>query len=539
MSYNTLKDVENACMEAIKQGDTSAYSMLGVVLAEQGKPKEAEEAFRKAISLGLKEAHNNLGILLAEQKGREAEAELSLLEAIKQGFDGAYYNLGKLLEGQPGREMEAEAAFRNAIKIGFNDALIHLGVLLSEQDGRESDAEQAFREALELGHIAAPSLLGTLLANQPRRRDEGYKLLRRARNAGDAAAAEMLRRFSEKQVAHFLKRLETPDEIYKACKEIDGDLRRGTHILAGARVMGFYNLLNRQPFYEPISSHEELFKVSMMNADLWSAHMPTHSLSRLLVAFRMFNSAYAAPLGRLPLPLPSDIEKESHCVFLTGVDSSDGALEFVNSWGAGWGDKGFGWLSQEYLRRYMADAWLHRNIRYGPTRHNFSSFTRAANNAEKFRAWELENRRRQISRFRAGGNNYRILAYETISFIDECPVRVIEVRDGVGTRIGWAHLHHLAQGAPRTSVLKEFFIWPCYRRLGIGTRLENVAASLSSQMGSSKLQILFHQLDSWPPGKDWLPVRTAGREFGKKAGYEWKWRTATCPNLTAVGEKKL
>jgi len=172
----------------------------------------------------------------------------------------------------------------------------------------------------------------------------------------------------------------------------------------------------------------------MTNLLLSDVLMPTHSLSGIMVSFRMFESARTAPLGIVPMPRPDEINKreEAHCVFLTGFDSSDGSIGFVNSWGAGWGDKGYGWLSEEYLRSYMLDAWLIRNIRYGPTRFSYSSFTKAKSNSELFNLWQHENPRQQIGSFKSEGNNYKILVYETVSLIDECTVQVIEVRDGIG-----------------------------------------------------------------------------------------------------------
>jgi C1A family cysteine protease len=42
----------------------------------------------------------------------------------------------------------------------------------------------------------------------------------------------------------------------------------------------------------------------------------------------------------------------SHSVTLIGYDDSKQLLKFINSWGPGWGDKGFGYIS------YMAMPFL-------------------------------------------------------------------------------------------------------------------------------------------------------------------------------------
>jgi hypothetical protein len=53
--------------------------------------------------------------------------------------------------------------------------------------------------------------------------------------------------------------------------------------------------------------------------------------------------------GEVVLPdVPSQMSWR-HQVYLTGYDDDKKAFEFVNSWGEGWGNKGFGWLPYEYV----------------------------------------------------------------------------------------------------------------------------------------------------------------------------------------------
>jgi C1A family cysteine protease len=54
-----------------------------------------------------------------------------------------------------------------------------------------------------------------------------------------------------------------------------------------------------------------------------------------------------------------------HAVVATGYDAlrvnpdgTRGSVRFVNSWGARWGDNGFGWISVSYLDRVLLDAWV-------------------------------------------------------------------------------------------------------------------------------------------------------------------------------------
>jgi Papain family cysteine protease len=49
-----------------------------------------------------------------------------------------------------------------------------------------------------------------------------------------------------------------------------------------------------------------------------------------------------APKGRIPERRPGEPTVAAHAVTLTGYDDSNRQLQFINSWGPSWGDKGFG-----------------------------------------------------------------------------------------------------------------------------------------------------------------------------------------------------
>lgn len=54
---------------------------------------------------------------------------------------------------------------------------------------------------------------------------------------------------------------------------------------------------------------------------------------------------------------PPDVLSQAewwHCVYLVGWDDEKKAFQFVNSWGEGWGDKGFGWLPYSYIEKGFA-----------------------------------------------------------------------------------------------------------------------------------------------------------------------------------------
>jgi len=60
------------------------------------------------------------------------------------------------------------------------------------------------------------------------------------------------------------------------------------------------------------------------------------------------------------VPNPNDGERilGGHAVCVIGYDDERKLLKFKNSWGTGWGRKGYGYISYEYVSKYVVDAWV-------------------------------------------------------------------------------------------------------------------------------------------------------------------------------------
>lgn len=67
-----------------------------------------------------------------------------------------------------------------------------------------------------------------------------------------------------------------------------------------------------------------------------------------------FESAAVEATGIVPMPRPWERVLGGHDVLLVGYDDRRAAFRFVNSYGPGWGDGGFGWIPY----RYATDADL-------------------------------------------------------------------------------------------------------------------------------------------------------------------------------------
>lgn len=193
MRLGKWSEAEQAFLSALKLAPElpSAYNHLGILLLEQGKPKNAEDYFKRSLKIEetasiftlLGVAHLDLGMT------EEARKSFRMALNLDSSYEEAYYNLAvimkyeqpteaiallhKALELDPEyaiahRELgwmlrlidqypEAEYHLRRAIELDGADgwAYIYLGNLLWATDD-QGGAEQAFKKAIETWSDASP-----------------------------------------------------------------------------------------------------------------------------------------------------------------------------------------------------------------------------------------------------------------------------------------------------------------------------------------------------------------------------------------------
>jgi C1A family cysteine protease len=91
----------------------------------------------------------------------------------------------------------------------------------------------------------------------------------------------------------------------------------------------------------------------------------------VMFGFTVYSSvSQAAATGKIPYPTGGEKVMGGHAVMAVGYDNgmkiknseprgpeTKGALLIRNSWGAGWGSEGYGWLPYEYVLRGLAEDW--------------------------------------------------------------------------------------------------------------------------------------------------------------------------------------
>lgn len=65
----------------------------------------------------------------------------------------------------------------------------------------------------------------------------------------------------------------------------------------------------------------------------------------------------AEKTGLIPMPKKSEQYQGGHAICIAGYDDSKKLFKFKNSWSGRWGDKGYGYLTYDYMKQYCVDAW--------------------------------------------------------------------------------------------------------------------------------------------------------------------------------------
>jgi C1A family cysteine protease len=73
-------------------------------------------------------------------------------------------------------------------------------------------------------------------------------------------------------------------------------------------------------------------------------------------------SPQAAKTGVFQLPIKGAQIVGGHAVVLVAYDDQRKQFKFSNDWGAGWGDRGYGYLSEQYMKDHSSDCWSFKGV---------------------------------------------------------------------------------------------------------------------------------------------------------------------------------
>lgn len=80
--------------------------------------------------------------------------------------------------------------------------------------------------------------------------------------------------------------------------------------------------------------------------------------------YESFESEQVAETGVMPMPKRYESVLGGHCVVAVGYDDHKGVYIVRNSWGDGWGDKGYFYMPQKFMESgdYASDFWTVRLV---------------------------------------------------------------------------------------------------------------------------------------------------------------------------------
>ena len=185
---------------------------------------------------------------------------------------------------------------------------------------------------------------------------------------GFAAAAGM-KEYQEKLDYQKLVIL-SPRFLYSEAKLIDGmPEEEGTTIRAAMRVLKAKGVC-REKFwpYQPLKKNKPLsgafsnakkFRIltyaRILNLDELRMNVAVNGPA--VLGIKVFKGIFAPKAGLVPMPKKGQNSLGGHAVCAAGYDNKKQLVTFKNSWSSKWGDRGYGYLTFEYVRRYMMDAW--------------------------------------------------------------------------------------------------------------------------------------------------------------------------------------
>ena len=171
-----------------------------------------------------------------------------------------------------------------------------------------------------------------------------------------------------------------------------------------------------------------------------------NNLDGITISFDCFESILSAVSGDVPLPKVGEPQNGVHCVYAYGYNYLERYINFVNSWGEKWGNKGLGRLPMKYFEEELInEAW-------------------ARGSDEPIRAerkFVFKNNKGE--RFIIKKNTYKALRKSTFSDFD-----VYDIYSSANIIIGFLNVSLFDEN---TLEIEDFFILPQYQKLGVGTAL--------------------------------------------------------------------
>jgi len=102
-----------------------------------------------------------------------------------------------------------------------------------------------------------------------------------------------------------------------------------------------------------ISEYHRVTSLTLLKATLFANQPVVVGID----VYESFESDAVATTGVVPMPVADEQLLGGHAVLAVGYDDTKKQVIVRNSWGAGWGDKGYFYLPYDYFATHVSDMW--------------------------------------------------------------------------------------------------------------------------------------------------------------------------------------
>lgn len=174
----------------------------------------------------------------------------------------------------------------------------------------------------------------------------------------------------------------SPRYLYSICKKYDGiPGQEGTFPRVAMKVLFKYGVCLEACW--PYRPHQRNYPCSTAGAEAKIYRIKAYArlntvleIKRSLLVngpfvagVKVYSSWFtkkASKTGQIPMPKSQDEYEGGHAICIVGYDDKKGLFKFKNSWGTGWGDKGYGYLPYDYIKKYCMDSWSATDLILNP-----------------------------------------------------------------------------------------------------------------------------------------------------------------------------
>jgi C1A family cysteine protease len=161
------------------------------------------------------------------------------------------------------------------------------------------------------------------------------------------------------------------EALFWGCKIIDGNWSSGTQFSSAAAAIGatgqpleaVWPYIPRRvagvPYNPPTKPAHGWHTADLGQTalDLASVREEINAGRSVVLGLTVFDTLFRpSPAGRIHAPAPGTKAQARHAVLAVGHDNT--ALLIRNSWGTTWALGGYGWLSNDYAKRHVHQAWV-------------------------------------------------------------------------------------------------------------------------------------------------------------------------------------